>query len=126
MFLKRTSSDVQQQQLYIGSIVTVYSRQLKLVDFGDTFTREKFARGKETTFALIKPDVYVHTGKIIDSIYKNGFIISKLKMGRFSNYDAQRLISIDPQAYKGDAQNFLTSDVCTGIEIVGDNALKKW
>jgi nucleoside diphosphate kinase len=32
---------------------------------------------------MIKPDVYMHTGKIIDQIYKNGFIISKLKMSRF-------------------------------------------
>lgn len=88
MFLKRMASEVEEQQLYIGSVVVVYSRQLKLVDFGDTFTRQKFARGKESTFAMIKPDVYVHTGKIIDAIYKNGFIISRLRMGRMSNFQA--------------------------------------
>ena len=84
MFLKRMRSEVSQQQLFVGSIVTVYARQLKITDYGDTFTRKSFARGKETQFALIKPDVYIHTGKIIDSIYKNGFIISKLKMSRFN------------------------------------------
>jgi hypothetical protein len=43
------------------------------VDYGDVFTRQHFAQGKSTTFAMIKPDVYTHTGKIIDSIYKAGF-----------------------------------------------------
>jgi nucleoside-diphosphate kinase len=49
-------------------VVTVYSRQLKLVEYGDVFTRSVFAKAKESTFALIKPDAYVHTGKIIDII----------------------------------------------------------
>ena len=85
---------INQKDLYVGSIVTVYSRQLKLVDYGDTFTRKEFAKGKETTFALIKPDVYMHTGKIIDFIYQNGFIISKLKMSRFGSSQSSRFLQI--------------------------------
>ena len=76
----------------MGSIVTVYARQLKITDYGDTFTRKHFAKGKETTFGMIKPDVYMHTGKIIDSVYRNGFIISKLKMGRFNQATAARFL----------------------------------
>jgi nucleoside-diphosphate kinase len=86
--------EINQKDLYVGSIVTVYARQLKLVDYGDTFTRKEFAQGKETTFAMIKPDVYMHTGKIIDLIYKNGFIISKLKMSRFGQSQASRFLGI--------------------------------
>jgi nucleoside-diphosphate kinase len=74
MFLKRShATELKYSELYIGSTVTVYARQLKLVDYGDVFTRQHFARGKSTTFAMIKPDVYAHTGKIIDSIYRAGF-----------------------------------------------------
>lgn len=72
--------------------MTIYSRQLKLVDYGDTFTRSVFAKAKESTFALIKPDAYVHTGKIIDYIYKNGFIISRLKMGKFTAATTARFL----------------------------------
>ena len=32
------------------------------------------------TFALIKPDSYVHIGKIIDRIEREGFVIGNLKM----------------------------------------------
>ena len=93
MFLKRIAVDgVTLDKLFIGSILTVHARQLKIVDYGDTCTRSKFAKGKETTFAMIKPDVYMHTGKIIDSIYKSGFIISKLKMSRFNAGTAAKFL----------------------------------
>lgn len=126
MFLKRMAyPEISQQQLYVGSIVTVYSRQLKLVDYGDTYTRKEFAKGKETTFALIKPDVYMQTGKIIDEIYKNGFVISRMKMSRFSSAAASRFLQIG-SVNTSDNQKFLTSDVSTGIEIVAANALQSW
>lgn len=114
--------DVKLDQLYVGSIVTVYSRQLKITDYGDTFTRKHFARGKETQFALIKPDVYMHTGKIIDSIYRNGFIIAKMKMSRFSPAIASKFCGFNNH----EEAQFLTSDVSTGLEIVADSALSKW
>jgi len=118
--------DINQKDLYVGSTVTVYSRQLKLVDYGDVFTRKEFAKGKETTFALIKPDVYMHTGKIIDMIYKNGFIISRMKMSRFGPSQASRFLSIGQSNGTTENQNFLQSDVSTGLEIVASNALQSW
>lgn len=113
---------IQLEQLYVGSIVTVHARQLKITDYGDTFTRKQFARGKETQFAMIKPDVYMHTGKILDSIYKNGFIISKLKMSRFSGAAANKFLGYQG----GEEAEFLQSDVSTGLELVADSALSKW
>lgn len=127
MFLKRmVYPGINKKELFIGSIVTVYSRQLKLIDYGDTFTRKEFAQGKETTFALIKPDVYVHTGKIIDSIYRNGFIISRLAMGRFSANQAARFAAMQPANPGAEAIQFLQSDVCTGIELIGQGSMEKW
>ena len=47
MFLKRShATELKYSELYIGSTVTVYARQLKLVDYGDVFTRQHFAQGK--------------------------------------------------------------------------------
>ena len=108
------------RDLYCGAVVTVNARQLKITDYGDTATRKAFARGKETQFALIKPDAYIHTGKIIDSILQNGFIISKLKMSRFTNNTAGQL------GLSADATAHLTSDVSTGMEIVAEGAVQKW
>ena len=67
MFLKRMAcADVTMDKLFLGGVVTVYSRQLKLVDYGDVFTRGCFAKNKESSFMLIKPDAYTNAGKIID------------------------------------------------------------
>jgi nucleoside-diphosphate kinase len=47
--LKRSESKtVSQRDLYIGSVVTVLARQLKLTDYADVSTRKKFEleRGK--------------------------------------------------------------------------------
>jgi hypothetical protein len=47
MFLKRLPvPEVGEASLFIGSIVTVHARQLKIVDYGDVFTRQHFAMGK--------------------------------------------------------------------------------
>ena len=46
------------KELFLGSIITVHSRQLKLVDYGDIFTKNKFEAASERTFAMIKPDCY--------------------------------------------------------------------
>lgn len=73
------------RELFLGSIITIYSRQLKLADYADLFTRNKFESSSEKTFAMIKPDCYTQTGKIIDAIFRNGFTISKLKMSKFQN-----------------------------------------
>lgn len=75
---------VSMDELYIGSIITVYARQLKLVEYGDLFTRQKFESKRQRTFAMIKPDAYASTGKILDAIYQSGFVVSKLKMSKFT------------------------------------------
>ena len=43
MFLKRCEyPNVTLKDLYLGSTLTIYSRMIKLVDFGDVFTKKRF------------------------------------------------------------------------------------
>jgi nucleoside-diphosphate kinase len=49
VFLRRCEyPGVQLKDLFVGAVVTVYSRQLKVVDYADQFTRKNFEvqRGK--------------------------------------------------------------------------------
>lgn len=87
-FLKRCEYKLDVNELYIGSIITVYTRQLKIVDFADVFTRSKFQNVKEKTFAMIKPDAYANIGKIITVIEKSGLLISNVKMTKMTLKDA--------------------------------------
>eukprot|EP00955_Chlamydomonas_euryale_P079950 363361-Chlamydomonas_euryale.AAC.15 len=61
--------------LFVGSTVTVYNRQLKLLKYGDEYTRKHIEMLTERTLAMIKPDAYKHMGKIITAIDKAGFRI---------------------------------------------------
>lgn len=38
---------LQEKDLYIGSVISAYSRQLKVVDYADVFTRKRFEIQKE-------------------------------------------------------------------------------
>ena len=43
LFLKRTPmQDINKSHLYLGSILTIFSRQFKIVDYADIFTRNAF------------------------------------------------------------------------------------
>lgn len=85
IFMKRNQVEgISVRELFIGSQVSVNSRQLKLVDYADIFTQRRFENSAGRTFAMVKPDCYTQTGKIMDAIYQSGFTISKLKMSKFS------------------------------------------
>jgi nucleoside-diphosphate kinase len=115
------------EELFIGSVITVFSRQLKLVEYGDLFTRQRFESKRQRTFAMIKPDAYTSTGKIIDAIYQNGFMISKLKMARFTPETAGTFYGEHRgKPFFNELMGFVTSDVVTGLELVAENAVEKW
>jgi nucleoside-diphosphate kinase len=43
MFLKRCEyQELNMNDFFLGATVTIFSRQLKIVDYGDVFTRKQF------------------------------------------------------------------------------------
>ena len=100
---------------------------MKLVEYADLFTRQKFEVNRQKTFAMIKPDAYTNTGKIIDAIYQNGFVISKLKMSKFNNNSVASFYGEHKgKPFYNDLSNFIQSDVVIGMELVASNAVEKW
>merc|ERR1719359_1963647 len=90
MFLKRAAfGHIQSEDLYLGAILNVYSRQVKIVEYGDVFTRNELEGKKSRTLALVKPDAYPHLGKIIKEIYKMNFIIAQMRMVKMTKADAE-------------------------------------
>eukprot|EP00058_Branchiostoma_floridae_P003134 XP_002588622.1 hypothetical protein BRAFLDRAFT_287848 [Branchiostoma floridae] len=80
-FLKRTKYEgVSQEDLYIGSTVEVFSRQLHFVDYGDGFTARSLGDKKEKTLGMIKPDALDRMGMILDMISHKGLLVTKAKM----------------------------------------------
>lgn len=76
---------------------------------------------------MIKPDAYSSIGKIISEVNRSGFLISRLKMSRFGMGEA----GIFYGEHKGKPffqtlMEFMTSDVVVGMELVAENAVKRW
>ena len=115
------------KNLHIGAVVTVTARQLKIIEYGDVATRKRFEVDRQRTFAMIKPDAYVHIGKIIDAVYQNGFKIAKLKMSKFTPATAEVFYGEHrDKPFFPNLRQFITSDVVVGMELVAENAIDKW
>lgn len=85
VFLKRIEvPGLTLSDFFVGAKVTVHSRVLHVVEYGDVATCRKQGGERENTFAMIKPDAYPNFGKILDAVQQQGFQINKLKMSKFS------------------------------------------
>lgn len=116
-FLKRCSyPSIKLEDLYVDSTVTIYARQLKVVDFGDEFTRSRLAQSKSRTVAVVKPSAITRLGRVVDAIFRTNFIISKMKMLRLTPKQAQEFYGENgPSARSQD----LSSGPVVAMEIVG-------
>lgn len=58
-FLKRREEPtLSLEDFYVGAQVTILSRMLRIIDYGDVHTRRYFESARQRTFAMIKPDCY--------------------------------------------------------------------
>jgi len=127
-FLKRSEyAEVTLADLYIGSVVTILARQLKVVEYADAHTRKMLEEQKGRTLALIKPDGYNHIGTVLTAVYASNFTIARLKMVRMTPAQAQAWADLLPpgEAPPGTAEH-LCSDVVVAMELVGDEACSQW
>ena len=66
-------------------------------------------------------------GKIIDNIYGAGFKINRLKMSRFNNSSCSEFYKEHVgRDFFGNLSNHMMSDVSIGVELVSDDAVKRW
>ena len=45
---------------FVGAVVSVYGRQLKITDYGDVATRKRFEVDRQRTFGMAKTDAPQH------------------------------------------------------------------
>lgn len=127
-FLKRSEyAEVSVDQMYIGSVMTVLARQLKVVDYADEHTRKTMENMKGRTLAIVKPDAYNRIGDIIDAVHRSGLVIAKLKMVRIDMNQARDFCSLlPPEEGTTQAAEFLSSDVIIVMDLIGKNAVETW
>lgn len=128
VFLKRiVFPQITVKDLYINAEIIILNRKLRIVSYCDSFTKDIFEVTRKSTFGMIKPDSYLHIGKIIDIIYSNGLHISKLKLFKLSKdlaFDFYK--EHQGKSFFDNLVNFITSDYSVGLEIIGGDIINTW
>lgn len=80
-FLKRMKyPEIALRDLFVGNTVTINSRQLKITEYGDSFTARRFAESSETTVALLKPAALGELPHMLKTFASCGLIIAGVRM----------------------------------------------
>ncbi|XP_076807174.1 nucleoside diphosphate kinase homolog 7-like [Clavelina lepadiformis] len=127
-FLSRTKFDhVKVEDLYIGSKLSIYSRQLTFVDFGDRFTESKMGNKNEKTLAIVKPDAVSKLGTIINCLKENDIQVCKAKMVQLTRKDAAIFYEEhQSKPFYNPLLDYMTSGPVVAMEIMGSDAVKQW
>jgi len=121
-FLKRCAyPSIKLSDLYLGAQISVYSRQLKVVNYGDEFTRKKLENKKEKTFSIIKSEGYEALGKILDLASKHNITLARAKMVLLSLEQAQQFFGQS----RADLSSFCVGPI-VAVELVGEGVVLQW
>lgn len=127
-FLKRCEyPPLKSSELYPGSVVEVFSRQLKVVEYADDFTRAKLGVSIGKTFAMIKPDAFPEAGNIIDEINNAGLRVNKMRTVILTREQACAFYNEHSgRDFFENLVGFMTSGRVLAMELVGTDAVAKW
>jgi nucleoside-diphosphate kinase len=114
-FLKRCSyPSVKLSDLFIGSQINVYARQLKVLDYGDGWTRSKLSSKQTRHLVVVKPNAYQSIGRVVDHIYGQRLAVTKMRMVRLSQREAANI-------FGGADANEFSMGPLVAMEVVGSN-----
>ncbi|XP_011309591.1 nucleoside diphosphate kinase 7 [Fopius arisanus] len=124
-FLRRTKCEgVGLKDLYVGTVVTIFSRPMKITDVADSFTKSKLGVTIQKTFALLKPDVICKMGEILKIITAHDLHIADIKMVKLTEYDVEKLYKNDE--HFDSIKSYLTSGPVVLLTLLGNNAVARW
>lgn len=111
IFLKRCPyPSLDQKELFVGSTITVFSRQLKLSAYGDEATNRHFAANAGEFFLIIHGSGLKNAGDILTQMSTQEIRVANI-----------RLVDLAPTA----ARELQVSQRCYVIQASGNDALKK-
>ncbi|CAL1676913.1 unnamed protein product [Lasius platythorax] len=126
IFLKRTICEgIKAKDFYIGAVVTIFSRCIKIIGYADSYTKIKLETQLQKFFVLLKPDIIDKMGEII-KVITNDFHITNMKMMLLTATDVTECNFVKDTADKMSMINYLTSGPIVGLELLGENGIARW
>ncbi|XP_077464290.1 nucleoside diphosphate kinase homolog 7 isoform X1 [Stigmatopora argus] len=128
IFLRRTIyNQLPPRDLFIGSRVNIFSRQLHIIDYADKFTAQKLGCKKERTLALLKPNGINRVGDVLEMVNAANLMITNAKMVHLTWSQAADFYSDhQPKPYFNTLVQQMTSGPVVVLELVGDEAVSVW
>lgn len=112
VFLKRCPyPTLSEKELFVGATVTIHSRLLKIVDYGDIATKTIFSSKNENVALIVHGRATYNVGAVVDSITSSDARILNFRLVDFPRATAQDL--------------GLKTTRCFAIHMTGGNATTK-
>lgn len=81
MFLKRCAyPSLQLKELFVGATINVFSRSLKIVEYGDEVTRKTLAAGVGQVMLVVSEQALLNAGHVVKSLTDKELRISNIRM----------------------------------------------
>ncbi|KAG6976407.1 hypothetical protein JG688_00001381 [Phytophthora aleatoria] len=117
IFLKRIRiPTVNLDDLYVGSSVAVYSRQLTIMEPANEFTRKMLQQREDKAVFVITPNGYSQMGRIIQLIEQSGLSVRDIRMVQLQKSHLAMLQTMEA-ATDNNQQRSLLSDVSVLVEV---------
>ncbi|XP_076435908.1 nucleoside diphosphate kinase homolog 7-like [Babylonia areolata] len=129
LFLRTTleENDLKVPDLYIGNNIQVCGRMLKIVDFGDEYTRRHVVPMTERTLGMLKPDGVDKLGQVLDLIWQKGYHIVRLRKCRIDRILAMEFYKAHTgKPYLKDLLDAIISGPLVVFEMVGPQVISMW
>ncbi|XP_024869151.1 nucleoside diphosphate kinase 7-like [Temnothorax curvispinosus] len=126
-FLRRTTCEgITAKDFYVGTVITIFSRCIKITGYADACTKTKLETQLQKVFVFLKPDVIDKMGEILKAIINYDFYITNIKMLRLTPNDIAECNLVKDEIDKTSVINYLISGPVVALELLGGNGIMKW
>ncbi|XP_001605961.1 nucleoside diphosphate kinase 7 [Nasonia vitripennis] len=125
-FLRRTKCEgVEAKDFYVGAIVTIFSRSIKIINFADQATKDKLSYQIIRAFIIVKSDAVDKLSDILNHVNNHDFHISNIKLAKINHEDAIQIFK-STIGKSPDIVESMTSGPVIALELLSKDGSSKW
>jgi len=127
-FLKRSlCPTVSETDLFLGNTISVFGRDLKLVEYLNQKTISALEMKTERTYAMLKPEVIYQMGKILSFIEEKGFRLNNMMLTRLGHQSVSEFYKEhEGRPFYETLVSYISSGPVLAMELLAPSAIASW
>lgn len=123
VFLKKCPCppELSLDDLFIGSKFSLFSRELEVVDYGDSKTRQKLQHQLQPSAVVLGNNLHSYWGKIVDKVLGSGLQIASASTIIFSDNTAEDICDVLQVSQR--QRGFLVQGPCFVLQTQGEDGV---